>query len=88
MVRTYHEVGYQTMFISDHFAASHFKKLGDQLTFEDKVHILYNSYLKAKKEGERYGMNILFSVELSLCSNHWVALWGGSGLSFASTGYF
>ena len=72
MVRAYHEAGYQTMFISDHFAASHFKKLGDQLTFEDKVHILYNSYLKAKKEGERYGMNILFSVELSLCSNHWL----------------
>lgn len=72
MVRLYHEAGYQTMFISDHFSAPYFIKAGDQLTFEDKVHILYDSYLKARKEGERYGMNILFSVELSLCSNHWL----------------
>ena len=71
-MRLYHAAGYQTMFISDHFAAFHFKKLGDELSFEDKVHILYNSYLKACDEGKHYGMNILFSVELSLCSNHWL----------------
>lgn len=72
MVRLYHEAGYRTMFISDHFAQSHFRKLGEQMTFQDKVRLLYDSYLRARCVGEQLGVNVLFSVELSLCANHWL----------------
>lgn len=72
MVRLYKEAGYDTVFISDHLSESHFKKLGSDLTYEDKVDILYDSYLKARKTGEEIGINVLFSVELSLCHNHWL----------------
>ena len=72
MVRLYKQAGYDTMFISDHLSESHFKKLGDDLSFEDKVRLLYDSYLRARKTGEQLGINVLFSVELSLCSNHWL----------------
>ncbi|MBP5269517.1 MAG: PHP domain-containing protein [Clostridia bacterium] len=72
MIRLYHEAGYDTVFISDHFSKKHFGKLGDAMTFEEKVDLMYESYLKAKREGEKYGMVILFSAELSLCGNHWL----------------
>ena len=72
MVRLYKEAGYDTMFISDHLSPTHFKKLGDDLSFEQKADMLYDSYLKARKAGEELGINVLFSVELSLCKNHWL----------------
>ena len=72
MVRLYKEAGYDTIFISDHLSASHFKKLGDALTFEEKADMLYDSYVRARRAGEELGINVLFSVELSLCHNHWL----------------
>lgn len=71
LVRLYRDAGYHTLFISDHFSAHHFAKLGN-LTFEDKVRLLYGSYLRAAEVGEKLGIRVLFSVELSLCSNHWL----------------
>lgn len=71
MVRFYHEAGYNTVFVSDHFALHHFAKL-EGLTFQEKTALLYNSYLRAKAEGERLGIHVLFSPELSLHGNHYL----------------
>ena len=72
MIDQYHEVGYTTVFISDHFANHHFNLLGDGLSWEQKTDMLYNAYLKAKAHGEKYGMHVLFSPELSLQGNHFL----------------
>ena len=68
----YHsEHGYNTVFVSDHFAINHFARLGD-LSWTEKTQLLYDSYLRAKKRGEELGMNVLFSPELSLFGNHFL----------------
>ena len=71
MVRFYHEAGYDTVFVSDHFALHHFDKLGD-LTWQEKTALLYDSYLRAKAEGDKLGLHVLFSPELSLHGNHYL----------------
>ncbi len=71
-VRLFKEAGYDTIIISDHFASHHFNKLGEDKSFADKVEMLCNSYLEAKDEGEHLGINVLFSVELSLHGNHYL----------------
>lgn len=72
MIRLYHEVGYDTVFVSDHFAGHHFDKLGADLSFSQKVDLLCGAYEKAKAAGETYGMHVLFSPELSLAGNHYL----------------
>ncbi len=72
MVRLHKDAGYDTVILSDHFAAHHFRKLGDELSFADKVELMWQSYLEAKDEGEKLGVTVLFSVELSLGGNHYL----------------
>ncbi len=72
VVRLHQEAGYDTLIISDHFAGYHFNKLGDQLTFAEKVDVMWNNYLEAKDEGDKLGIVVLFSVELSLAPNHYL----------------
>lgn len=72
MIRMYHEAGYDTVFVSDHFAGHHFDKLGDDLSFCDKVDLLIGAYEAAKAAGEARGMHVLFSPELSLRGNHYL----------------
>lgn len=71
MIRFYKAAGYHTVFVSDHFAANHFARLGE-LSWQEKNALLYGSYLRAKVEGEKLGMNVLFSPELTLCGNHYL----------------
>ncbi len=71
MVRFYHDAGYHTIFVSDHFSPYHFSLLPD-LSWEEKTGVMYDSYLKAKAEGEKFGMNVLLSPELSLNGNHYL----------------
>ena len=71
MVRFYHEAGYSTVFVSDHFAPHHFDKLGD-LSWQEKTALLYASFLRAKAVGDELGMHVLFSPELSLGGNHYL----------------
>ena len=71
-VRLFKEAGYDTVFVSDHFSAHHFKKLGEHLTFAEKVDKLCDAYLEAKAEGDRIGLTVLFSVELSFHKNHYL----------------
>ena len=71
-VRLFKEAGYDTVIISDHFSPHHFKKLGEDLTFAQKVDKLCDAYLEAKAEGDRIGLTVLFSVELSFHKNHYL----------------
>lgn len=71
-VRLFKEAGYDTIIISDHFSPHHFKKLGEDKTFAEKVDMLCDSYLEAKAEGDRIGLTVLFSVELSFHKNHYL----------------
>lgn len=72
IIRLYHEAGYKTVFISDHFAKYHFDRLPEGLTWREKTAMLYDAYLEARREGESLGMNVLFSPELSLDGNHYL----------------
>lgn len=69
MVRLYKEAGYTTLFISDHFSAYHFN---DDVSWEMNVDLLYGAYEKARIEGDRLGMNVLFSPELACGGNHYL----------------
>ncbi len=71
-VRLFKEAGYDTVIVSDHFSPHHFKKLGEHLTFAEKVDKLCDAYLEAKVEGDRIGLTVLFSVELSFHKNHYL----------------
>lgn len=71
-VRLFKEAGYDTIIVSDHFSPHHFKKLGEDLTFAQKVDKLCDAYLEAKAEGDKLGLTVLFSVELSFRKNHYL----------------
>ena len=71
-VRLFKEAGYDTIIVSDHFSPGHFKKLGEGLSFEECVDKLCDAYLEAKAEGDKVGLTVLFSVELSFHKNHYL----------------
>ena len=71
-VRLFKEAGYDTIIVSDHFSSHHFKKMGEDLTFAQCVDRLCDAYLEAKAEGDRIGLTVLFSVELSFHKNHYL----------------
>lgn len=72
MIRFYKEAGYKTVFISDHLAQGPYEKLEAFPTWQEKNGVLYDSFLRAKAQGERLGVNVLFSPELSLEGNHFL----------------
>lgn len=65
MVKIYHEAGYKTLIISDHFHSYYFSLLGD-LSWDEKVDRYLSGYKAAKEAAEKYSMNVLFSAEISL----------------------
>lgn len=69
MVRAYNEAGYKTLFISDHLAKETFSHMLDA-TWQEKIDFFMTGYEKAKKAGEKYGMNIILSAEISLEANN------------------
>ena len=62
MVEQYHNAGYKTLFVSDHFYQPHFDK-HPELDFDGIVDFFLRGYHAAKEAGEKYGMNILLSAE-------------------------
>ena len=74
MVELYHKAGFKTLFVSDHFQAKSFDKMGDDLTWEQKVDKLLEGYRAAKEAGDELGMNVILSVELRLSAlkNHYL----------------
>ena len=73
MIKLYYEAGYKTVFVSDHFKQAFFDSLGD-IPYKDKITIFMSGYYKAKHAGEKYGMNILPSLEFSVSGscNHYL----------------
>lgn len=73
MIRRYHDAGYSTVFVSDHFQTNTLDSLGD-IPWCDKVAIFLSGYYKAKVEGEKIGMNVLPAAEIcfSDASNHYI----------------
>lgn len=76
LIRLHKEAGYDTVIISDHFAKYHHEKqeayLGKQLNWEEYVDRFQTGYEEAKLAGEKYGVRVLFSVELSLGVDHFL----------------
>jgi len=74
MIRLYHEAGYTTVFVSDHFAKYHFDRLpnNENLSWREKTAMIMEAYETAKAVGESLGMHVLFSPELSLDGNHYL----------------
>jgi predicted metal-dependent phosphoesterase TrpH len=63
LVRAYKEVGYSTVFVSDHFQANTLDALGD-IPWAEKVSIFLSGYYAAKYEGDRIGVAVLPAAEL------------------------
>ena len=72
MVGFYADAGYTTVFISDHFAIHHFSKYPEGLSWREKIDLLYGAFEKAKAEGDKRGLTVLFAPELSLAGNHYL----------------
>lgn len=73
MVRLYHEAGYQTIIVSDHYGSPHFKALGE-IPWEEKTAIFISGYYRAREAGKKYGMNVLLAAEISFdeSPNHYL----------------
>ena len=73
MVRLYHEAGYHTVFVADHFQDNTLMALGD-IPWEEKVDAFFKGYELAKEAGEKYGVTVLPSAEVGLrtISNHYL----------------
>lgn len=63
IVREYYNAGFKTLFISNHFGTQFFTPWGE-MTWGETVERFMLGYRKAKAEGEKLGMNILFSAEI------------------------
>lgn len=74
MIRLYHEAGYKTVFVSDHLKGDYFERMGKDLSWEERCDIFYGAFEKAKEEGDKLGVNVIFSAELTLdtCPNHYL----------------
>lgn len=73
MAKLYKDAGFDTIFVSDHFMPAFFDSLGN-IPWEDKITIFLSGYYKAKAAGEKLGLNVLLSAEVSFddCPNHYL----------------
>ena len=74
MIKKYHEAGYSTVFVADHFQDNSIDVLGD-IPWSDKMTIFLSGYYKAKFEGNKLGVNVLPAAEFKLADskNHYLA---------------
>lgn len=74
MVRKYASEGYSTVCITDHFQGNTLDALGD-IPWADKMAIFLAGYYRAKREGDKLGINVIMGAEFcfSDSSNHFVA---------------
>lgn len=76
MVKLYHDAGYHTVFISDHFYSGFFDRL-QNLSWAEKIEAFLAGYNAALQAGKEYGMNVLLSAEFMLdCSPNHFLLYG------------
>lgn len=65
IVRIYAEAGFHTVFITDHINIPTLARLGDGLTWCERMDRFMAGYLAAKAAGERLGVTVLFGVEIN-----------------------
>lgn len=84
LARLYAACGYSTLCIADHLFTPFFERLG-KMPWEEKLLVHKKGYEEAKREGEKYGLCVLYAVELRLdtCENDYL-LYGLSGDFFKS----
>lgn len=72
MVELYHEKGYSTIFISDHFTSLYYTE--SALSWSEKVDRLYLGYEAARARADELGLIVLPSLELQLnrSPNHYL----------------
>ena len=73
MVRKYASKGYSTLCITDHFQSNTLDGVGD-IPWADKMTLFLSGYYKAKREGEKLGVNVIMGAEFCFAgaSNHYV----------------
>lgn len=67
MVGKFHKLGYAGLIITEHFNGS-CKYDKTQMTWKEYVDKLYESYLLAKEEGDKVGLDVFFGFEYAF---HW-----------------
>ena len=72
MIRRYKDAGYDTVFVSDHYAKYHFDKFPEGMNWTQKVDFFFDAFDQAKAAGDEFGINVLLSAELSLDGNHYL----------------
>lgn len=62
MVRKFKSLGYTGLFITEHFAES-CVVYHKNVSWKEYINTLYSSYERAKKEGEKCGLDVFFGLE-------------------------
>ena len=92
IVARYREAGFDTLIVSDHFAKYHFDKLeahlGESLTWERYVELFFTGFEAAKAAGDKLGLRVLCSAELTLGPNHYLLYGADRAFFLALPGIF
>ena len=76
MIRHYAKAGYRTVFVSDHLKRRYFDALGEKSP-KEQFESFFRGYELARETGQRLGLTVLPSAELSLdCSPNHYLLYG------------
>ena len=73
LIAMYHEAGYSTVFVSDHFQTNTLDSKGD-IPWEEKIDSFLEGYRVAKDAGDKLGVTVLPCAEFRLAdsSNHFL----------------
>ncbi|MBR6558234.1 MAG: PHP domain-containing protein [Clostridia bacterium] len=67
-IRGYKELGYTTVFVTDHYRWDLF----DSVSAEEAAEVQLLGYRTAKKIGEEVGINVILGCEIDLCGNDYL----------------
>ena len=71
-VRRYKEIGYSTVFVSDHYSRKRFRNCETEEDFIAAINEQLKGYYAAKAEGDRIGVTVLMSCEIHIESNDYL----------------
>lgn len=74
MVKLYHDEGFKTLFVTDHYNPNFFERLGN-IPWQQKTAIFLAGYYRAKEISKEYSMNIILAAEFQFgeSKNHYLA---------------
>lgn len=71
IIDLYKRLGYQGVFITDHFINSS-TTIPQDLPWEERIHLFANGYKEVKELGEKAGLDIFFGFEASYHGTHFL----------------